>query len=170
MFSGERRLDMKTSIHNLKIGLYSMSFLIITLSNAQVTYEDELETVYLNDQIEEVVYTNNFSGFNKDLIATDEINFNIEIRKAKEDNSYLLFLSERSNLEIMTVAYLKTIRKGANRSTDPEAFASYLRDRLPELINQFRKDNNLEELYNISRKNTFNGKIDALPSVLSIDF
>ena len=157
---------MKIFIHIKKIGLLGLLLLFGLTINAQVIYEDQLETVYLNDQSEEVVYTNNFSSFNDELISKDEINFRLEILQAKEDNSYLLFLSERSNLEIFTAAYLKTIRKGANRSTDAESFAEFLRDHLPELINQFKKDNNLEKLYLISRKNTFNGKIDALPPVL----
>ncbi len=157
---------MKTSTHNIRLILVSILFLTFSVSNAQIVYEDQLETVYLNDQLEEVVYTNYFSSFNDDLIAAKDINFRIEIQKAKDDHSYLLFLSERSNLEILTAAYLKTIHKGANRSSDAEAFEAFLKDRLPELIHQFRKDNTLEKLYNISRKNTFNGKIDALPPVL----
>ncbi|WP_271785058.1 hypothetical protein [Aquimarina algiphila] len=157
---------MKTSIHTIKIALFSILFLSASVSNAQIIYEDELETVYLSKNAEEVVYTNNFSNFNGRLIATNQINFRIEIQKAKQDKDYLLFLSERSNLEILASAYLKTIRKGANRSSDAEAFAKFLNDRLPELMHQFKKDNNLEELYMYSRKNTFNGKIDALPSVL----
>ncbi len=153
---------MKTFTHHFNT--YLIGFLLLTffVGTAQV----ELETVYLNNYVEEEVYTNNFSSFNNDLIAEDVINFRIEIKKAKEDNSSLLFLSERNNLEILTASYLKTIRKGANRSIDAEAFANFLRERLPELINQFKKDNNLEELYSISRKNTFNGKISALPVVL----
>ncbi len=153
---------MKNSTHNIKISILGLLLLISSISYAQV----ELETVYLNSNAEEVVYTNNFSNFNDELIAEDIISFRVEIKKAKGDNSHLLFLSERSNLEILTASYLKTIRKGANRSTDAEAFVNFLREKLPELIHQFKKDNNLEELYIISRKNTFNGKIDALPSVL----
>ncbi|MEW7291027.1 hypothetical protein [Aquimarina sp. 2304DJ70-9] len=153
---------MKNFTHYIKITFLGILFLTFSISNAQV----ELDTVYLNGYTEEEVYTNNFSSFNNELIAEDVINFRIEIKKAKEDNSYLLFLSERNTLEVLTEAYLKTIRKGANRSSDAEAFVNFLRERLPELINQFRKDNNLEELYIISRKNTFNGKIDALPVVL----
>ncbi len=157
---------MKAYSQHIRLTILSILFLVFSFGNAQVTYEDELETVYLNNQAEEVVYTNNFSSYNKGLIANNDINFRVKIKEAKQDNEYLLFLSERSNLEILSISYLKTIRKGANRSTDPEAFADFLKKKLPELINQFRKDNNLEELYIISRKNTFNGKIDALPSVL----
>ncbi len=161
---------MQTLISSIKLILLGLIFLTTSISTSQVIYEDQLETVYLNHKGEEVVYTNNFSRFNDSLISGDEINFRIEIRKAKKDNSYLLFLSERSNLELPRAGYLKTIRKGANKSTNVKAFESYLNEKLPELINQFRKDNNLEELYITSRKNTFNGKIDSLPSVLSIDF
>ncbi len=157
---------MKNSIQHIRFVITTLLVMTITISSAQVTYEDELETVYLNDQKEEVVYTNDFSNYNKEIIAKNEIHFVSAIRDAKQNNDYLLFLSERSNLEILNIAYLKTLRKGANRSVDVEAFADFLRDRLPELIQQFQKDKNLEQLYIISRKNTFNGKIDALPSVL----
>jgi len=161
---------MKNLIIKIKLGLLSILFLAFAVSNAQTRYEEELETVYLNDNLEEVVYTNNFSNYNKNLISSDEIDFRKQIKKAKLEGRFLLFLSERSNLEILTAGYLKTIRKGANRSRDAEAFAAFLRDKLPELKHQFKKDNNLQQLYSVSRKSTFNGKIDDLPSVLSIDF
>ncbi len=161
---------MKKVMNSTKLLLLGILFLTTSISTSQVVYKDQLETVYLNHKGEEVVYTNNFSSFNDSLISSDEINFRIEIRKAKEENSYLLFLSEITNMEVPKAGYLKTIRKGANRSTNVKAFENYLNEKLPELINQFRKDNNLEALYITSRKNTFNGKIDSLPSVLSIDF
>lgn len=158
---------MKNSLlqHSKHI-IFGIFILTSYLGTAQVTYEDQLETVYLNKQSEEVVYTNDFSNFNKRLLSKSEIDFRVEIKNAKENDEYLLFLSERSNLELLNVSYLKTVRKGANRSTDAEDFAQFLREKLPELTHQFKKDNNIEELYIISRKNTFNGKIDALPSVL----
>ncbi|MBQ4822243.1 hypothetical protein [Aquimarina sp. MMG016] len=157
---------MKTSIHNIKTSVLSLLLFSFLITNAQVIYEDQLETVYLNNQTEEVVYTNNFSDFNSELIEKEYINFRIEIKKAKENPEVLLFLSERSNLEILSIVYLKTIRKGANLSSDVQSFKDFLNENLPELLHQFKKDNNLEELYFLTRKNTFNGKIDALPSVL----
>ncbi|WP_128755307.1 hypothetical protein [Aquimarina sediminis] len=157
---------MKNLIRTTKITMFGLIFLITALVKAQIIYKDQLETIYLDKNAEEVVYTNNFSDFNSDLISANTINFKTEIKRVKENNSYLLFLSERSNLEISTTTYLKIIRKGANRSADNKTFKLFLKHNLPELINQFNKDNNLEELYIISRKNTFNGKIDALPSVL----
>lgn len=157
---------MKTSIRTAKIGIFSILFLSFSISNAQIIYEDQLETVYLNKNTEEIVYTNSFSNFNSSLIAKNEIDFKNQIQQAKQNNDHLLFLSERSNLQILTATYLKTIRKGANQSNDSKSFKVFLNKKLPELIHQFKKDNNLEELYIISRKNTFNGKIDALPGVL----
>ncbi|EZH72966.1 hypothetical protein ATO12_18270 [Aquimarina atlantica] len=157
---------MKTSIRTAKTAIFSILFLSLSISNAQIIYEDQLETVYLNKNAEEVVYTNSFSSFNSNLIAKNEISFKNQIRKANQNNDHLLFLSERSNLQILTATYLKTIRRGANQSNDSKSFKVFLNKKLPELIHQFKKDNNLEELYIISRKNTFNGKIDALPGVL----
>lgn len=163
---GQSILNMKTSIRTAKTAIFGILFLSLSISNAQIVYEDQLETVYLNKNAEEVVYTNSFSSFNSNLIAINEISFKNQIQKANQNNDYLLFLSERSNLQILTSTYLKTIRRGANQSIDYKSFKAFLKKKLPELTHQFRKDNNIEELYIISRKNTFNGKIDALPSVL----
>jgi len=161
---------MKASINFIKLIGPGILFLSFYIGGAQIEYKDRLETVYLNDQLEEMVYTNNFSKFNDSLITSNVINFKRQIRRAKKHNDHLLFLSERSNLELLTAGYLKTIRKGANRSSDSRDFENYIRERLPELINQFRKDNNLEKLYITSRKNTFNGMLDSLPKILSIDY
>jgi len=154
----------------IKIAFTGIIFLSYYFSNAQIEYKDRLETVYLNDRVEEKVYTNSFSRFNDTLAALNDMHFRKQIRNAKKNNDQLLFFSEKTNLELLTSSYLKTIRKGANRSQDPEAFANFIREQLPELINQFRKDNNLEKLYISSRKNTFNGILDSLPKILSIDY
>ncbi|RKN03534.1 hypothetical protein D7036_13570, partial [Aquimarina sp. BL5] len=100
------------------------------------------------------------------LIASNQINFKKEIKISKGKNNSLLFASNKNNVELMTASYLKTIRKAANRSRDTEEFQTFLINNLPQLSRQFTIDNNLKELYFISRKDTFNGKIDALPSVL----
>lgn len=160
------QIAMNTIAVNYKIKLLGVLFLSIYISNAQVIYQDQLETVYLNDQIEEVVYRNDFSNFNNQLVGMKKINFRSEIKKAKESQHQLFFLSERSTLEIWTESYLKTIRKGANRNTDSQSFKRFLQNRIPELMYQLEKDNNIEELYFLTRKNTFNGKINALPSVI----
>ncbi|TPN81671.1 hypothetical protein [Aquimarina algicola] len=158
---------MKTLTHNIRFILASMLFMTFVISNAQVTYQDQLEAVYLKKESKkEVVYTNNFSNFNNNLIASNKIDFRSEIVKAKKTNQYLLFLSDRNNLEILELKYLKTLRKGANRSSSVQSFEVFIQNNLPQLSIQFEKDNNLKQLYTVVRKDTFNGKIDALPGVL----
>lgn len=157
---------MKTTNQHIKIFFSSVLFLLFFISNAQTMYEDQLETVYLNQQDEEVVYTNDFSYYNDHLIRTGITSFRVIIKNAKDNNDQLLFLSERSNLQILKALYLKTIRKAANKSADSQTFKQVLQTQLPELMHQLEKDSNIEELYFLTRKNTFNGKIDALPSVL----
>ena len=157
---------MKTLSHNVTQVLLLLFFLTPLISTAQILFEDRLATIYLDHTVKEVVYTNNFSSYNEHLIEADELNFRIEVRQAKKNSRYLLFISERNTLEVLATTYLKILRKGANRSNDAEAFKVFLHERLPALIYQFRKDNNLEILYQISRKHTLNGKIDALPPVL----
>ncbi|WP_108867087.1 hypothetical protein [Aquimarina aquimarini] len=157
---------MKNLLHPLKAIIIGLSFFIYTTNKAQVTYENQLETIYLNNYTEEMTYANNFSALNNGLIAMGKVNFGSEIKKAKKNKSNLVFLSKRNNIQIHTYNYLKIIRKGANKSTDSKVFIHFVYEKFPELINQFKKDNNLKELYFISRKNTFNGKIDALPFIL----
>ncbi len=158
---------MKTLTHNIRFILASMLFMTFVISNAQVTYQDQLEAVYLKKESKkEVVYTNNFSNFNNNLIASNKIDFRSEIVKSKKTNQYLLFLSDRNNLEILELKYLKTLRKGANRSSSVQSFEVFIQNNLPQLSIQFEKDNNLKQLYTVVRKDTFNGKIDALPGVL----
>ncbi|MBW1297114.1 hypothetical protein [Aquimarina litoralis] len=128
-------------------------------------YKSQLETIYLKNT-KEIVYTNTFSEYNHDLIASNEIKFKKEIKKLKGKNNLLHFDSNKENVVLEKASYLKIIRKAANRSRNEETFETFLRNNLPQLSNQLSKDNNLKELYIISRKDTFNGKIDALPSVL----
>lgn len=128
-------------------------------------YKSQLETVYLQNA-KEIIYKNTFSQYNNDLIALNEIKFKKEIKNLKGKNSLLFFDSSKEKIVLEKASYLKIIRKAANRSKNKDSFEAFLRNNLPQLSNQLSQDNNLEELYFISRKNTFNGKIDALPSVL----
>ncbi|AXT50948.1 hypothetical protein D1818_08965 [Aquimarina sp. BL5] len=157
---------MKTLHKNITATLTFAFFITVFSGHSQEKmYNTQLETVYLKNT-KEVVYKNTFSNYNESLIASNQINFKKEIKISKGKNNSLLFASNKNNVELMTASYLKTIRKAANRSRDTEEFQTFLINNLPQLSRQFTIDNNLKELYFISRKDTFNGKIDALPSVL----
>ena len=146
----------------------SITLTLIFTNNikGQDLYQDELETVYLTKSDKEIVYTNDFLVYNDILINQEELKFAKEIKKAKSKNNTLLFLSHLSNLELAEDEYLKIIRRSANRSKTSEEFEKFLKEEIPELKNQIQGDKILNYLYIISRRNTFNGKIDALPSVL----
>ncbi|MHA7059957.1 hypothetical protein ACWGOQ_0022210 [Aquimarina sp. M1] len=128
-------------------------------------YKTQLEPVYLKNTID-VVYKNTFSDYNTNLIALKKINFKKEIKSLNKANNTLLFVSNKNSIKLIAASYLKIIRKAANRSRNPEDFQAFLTNNLPQLSLLFSTDNNLDELYYISRKDTFNGKIDALPSIL----
>ncbi len=164
--SCKKHFIMKTLRNHISI-VITLFFFAISFSGhtQEKTYKTQLETVYLKNT-KEVVYKNTFSNYNENLIALNEIKFKKEIKNSKGENTFLSFSSNKNNVELITSSYLKIIRKAANRSKSPEAFQAFLMNNLPQLSNQFANDNNLEELYFISRKNTFNGRIDALPSVL----
>ncbi|KAA1247159.1 hypothetical protein [Aquimarina sp. RZ0] len=152
--------------HNIRITTLFVFLFVFFLGYTQgKVYKSQLETVYLNDT-KEIVYKNTFSNYNQSLIASKKIDFRKEIKIAKKENEYLLFSSNKSTIKLIIPSYLVTIRKAANRSTNPKAFEIFLKNNLPQLGHQFILDNNLEELYFISRKDTFNGKINALPSFL----
>ena len=148
------------------IALTTLTQIFINNINGQDLYEDELETVYLTKFDKEIVYTNNFLAYNDMLVKQEKLKFAKEIKKAKLKNNSLLFLSQLSNLELAEDKYIKIIRRSANRSKTSHEFEKFLINEIPELKNQIHEDKNLNYLFIISRKNTFNGKIDALPSVL----
>ncbi|WP_103866302.1 hypothetical protein [Aquimarina sp. I32.4] len=75
---------MKNLLHPFKTIIIGLSFFIYTTNKAQVTYENQLETIYLNNYTEEVTYANNFSALNNVLITKGEVNFRSEIKKAKK--------------------------------------------------------------------------------------
>lgn len=155
---------MKTCSHPF----FTAILLLISFSYsfAQVDmYKSQLETVYLQNA-KEIIYKNTFSQYNNDLIALNEIKFKKELKKLKGKSNLLFFDSNKEKIVLEKASYLKIIRKAANRSKNKDSFKVFLQNNLPQLSNQMSQDNNLEELYSISRKNTFNGKIDALPSVL----
>lgn len=149
--------------------LSTVSILALTFSGdimGQDLYQDELKTVYLTKPREEIVYRNDFLFYNDILVSKKEIKFSREIKRAKLDDNSLLFLSQLSNLELAEGEYLKIIRRSANRSKTSQEFEKFLKEEIPQLKNQIQRSESIEYLYIISRKSTFNGKIDALPSIL----
>lgn len=159
-----KRTSMKTFYNSFFTAIFSLISVSFSYSQEDM-YKSQLETVYLQNT-KETIYKNTFSQYNNDLIALNEIKFKKEIKNLKGKSSLLFFDSNKEKIVLEKASYLKIIRKAANRSKNKDSFETFLRNNLPQLSNQLSQDNNLEQLYFISRKNTFNGKIDALPSVL----
>lgn len=159
---------MKTSKYYSTI-LSTLIFLMITFfGQAQIKlHETQLETVYLTKTNEkEIVYKNTFTGYHRNLINADKINFRKEIKIAKKNNNSLQFTSNKRDIELKLSSYLKIIRKAANQSKNVESFQLLLNDLLLQLESHFYINEDLDELYAVTRKSTFNGKINTLPGVL----
>ncbi len=153
-------------MNTIKLIFLSALLSLVFVTNAQdKLYESQLETVYLKNS-KEVIYTNTFNDFNQHMILLEKINFRKEIKLLKGKNNSLSFISNKRKVSVPSSSYLKIIRKGANRSKNVQAFQIFLTDKFPYLGINLSEDKHLKELYFISRKDTFNGKIDALPSVL----
>jgi len=150
------------------LSLY-LSILIVTLSSFSLahaqTYSDTLETVLLNSTKEETVLENTFESYHNELIALANIKFRKEILKAKEEGHELIFVTNQRAITIPKTNYLKTLRKGANRSEDVKSFRLFLQERLPALRRHIKNDPSIVPLYEVSRKATFNGRLDAIPIV-----
>jgi intergrase/recombinase len=88
------------------------------------------------------------------------------LKDARRSQDTLELVSNKTKLQISQEEYLKTIRKAANRSNDSTEFISRIVSEFPELKKSIIVNQSFEQLYEIIRPDTFNGRLDALPDVL----
>jgi len=143
----------------------SIAFIIavITVGVAQESSQT-LETVYLKRQSSEIV-VNDFSEIHQTISLETDRSFR-ELLKAADRDGQLSFQDEDHKFIIAERTYLKGLRRSVNNSADASAFVVDLQKRFPEIKALLAKDSNLEAIYNVSRPSSFNGKLDALPSIL----
>ncbi len=147
---------------------FTIIFAIIfsfTFAAAQ-TYNDNLDAVYLNSGLSEEVEINDFLSENDKILRTPHFNIRLAIKQAKQEESIIYYESNLHSLQLEKVTYFKLLRKAANRSEDVTSFYDQFTSYFPELQNTLLLGDSLSELYKTVRKDTFNGRLDALPSVL----
>lgn len=153
------------TIYNHKIVLVSLFMLMaFTTSAPAQNYIEALDAVWITNTTtqytEELVILTN-----EQILSQDKFKLNKEIRQAEKDldnqNSVNKGVSELSRYE-----YLKTLRRAANRTDNEADFKEMVMDALPVLQPIFSNLDHMDHLYDAVRKDTFNGRLEALPSVL----
>ena len=137
----------------LVIALINLS----SLYAQQYQFKDSLEIVYLNSKESP---SNTVFEQEMDLILQKE-NYNIrkEIRSLRKSN-------DSDSRDAGRLVYLKNLKRTANRTDNPEKFEQRVYEFVPELDQDFINQVKLNLIYEIIRRDTFNGRLDALPSVL----
>jgi len=129
------------------------------------TYKQMLEPVWITNTstqlTEDVVITTN-----EQILNENTFKLNREIRVARKNlNEHELIKSDHV-VELSRYQYLITLKRAANRSNNQNEFKSFLLDTLPVLEPVFEDIDQVDDLYAAIRKDTFNGRLEALPSVL----
>ncbi|AGC75616.1 hypothetical protein LX97_00308 [Nonlabens dokdonensis] len=131
-------------------------------STSQV-FIGKLEEIYVGY---EQVVKNDFDSINSNISNSENFKFKKALKDARRSQDTLELVSNKTKLQISQEEYLKTIRKAANRSNDSTEFISRIVSEFPELKKSIIVNQSFEQLYEIIRPDTFNGRLDALPDVL----
>jgi hypothetical protein len=140
--------------------------LFFSISLSAQTYSSDLETVYLNSGLAVEVEVDEFASENMMILDQEEFNIRKEIRKERGEHNFISFKSNLDQLHVERLDYLVLLRKAANRSENSSAFGEYLINSLPQLENSLIHLSELDRLYLAVRRDTFNGRLEALPFVL----
>jgi predicted nucleotide-binding protein (sugar kinase/HSP70/actin superfamily) len=131
-------------------------------STSQV-FIGELEEVHVGY---EQFVKNDFDSINNNINNNKNFKFKKALKDARRSQDTLELVGNKTTLQISQEEYLKTIRKAANRSNDSTEFISKIVSEFPELKKTIIANQSFDQLYDIVRPNTFNGRLDALPDVL----
>jgi hypothetical protein len=141
---------------------------MILVSSASLhaqTYGQTLETVWISDATSQKTLEM-VSVTNQHILSKDAFKLNKEIRKAKQHVRDNNVIEDRKRNELTTYRYLKTLKQAANRADNEVEFKNLIIDELPALESVFLDFDQVDDLYATIRKDTFNGRLEALPSVL----
>ena len=123
---------------------------------------EQLQTVYLHKAIA-IDEVDDFLAFNETL--TSETSFKDILKSTKDDR--ILYLNTQDMAFLINERdYVKTLRKSVNRSKTYDDFKNIFANEIPQLLHLIEKESSLQLLYKNTRDNTFNGRLDNLPSVL----
>ena len=137
----------------LVIALINLS----SLYPQQYQFKDSLEIVFLNSK-----KSPSYAVFEKEMdsiLQKENYNIRKEIRSLRKSN-------DSDSQDAGRLVYLKNLKRTANRTDSPEKFEQRVYEFVPELDQDFINQVKLNLIYEIIRKDTFNGRLDALPSVL----
>ncbi|MGB3591567.1 MAG: hypothetical protein WBA16_07765 [Nonlabens sp.] len=143
----------------------TLILLLVNTAYSQV-YEDSLEEIYINSGLYEEVDRDDFRSLNENLLEMADFNIREALRESKRKNELVIFRSNLNEIRLSRREYLTILRKAANRSSNDTEFVNYLLKALPELSNRIRNYRSNSSLYRIVRKDTFNGRLEALPTLL----
>lgn len=154
------------TIYNHLIFLWMLVWsLLVSISTHAQTYEQTLETVWItNTTTQKTLET--VSVTNQHIRSNDAFKLNKAIRKAKRLLTDSNAIKNRQQSDLTVYRYLKTLKQAANRAVNEAEFRSLIMDELPALEPVFTDFDQVEDLYTAIRKDTFNGRLEALPSVL----
>ena len=93
------------------------------------------------------------------ILQKENYNIRKEIRSLRKSN-------DSDSRDAGRLVYLKNLKRTANRTDNPEKFEQRVYEFVPELDQDFINQVKLNLIYEIIRRDTFNGRLDALPSVL----
>ena len=139
--------------------LYPMVIFLTSLSMIQAQnyeFRDSLEIVFLD--LKEPDKSSIYELELNSILKTENYNVRNAIRSLRPSRGDV-FENERLD-------YLRKLKRAANRNMDSDGFKHHVFRTIPELEQNFINDIKLYLIYEIIRKDTFNGRIDALPSVL----
>ncbi len=132
-------------------------FSITTVHAQEYQFQDDLEIIYLSSESsgDSNIFVNEIDS----ILQKKDYNIRKEISVLRSSIGVGKWTEERLH-------YLKRLKRAANYTDTAESFENRIFEYNPELKPDFINRVKLNMVYEIIRKDTFNGRLDALPSVL----
>lgn len=125
--------------------------------HAQIQESFDEQKLFINKSTGNVI--NTFESYNQKIIGDDRFRFRKAIRKARQENFILEYISDNERILISKLDYLKMLKRTINHSGSAEVFIEKMQEFFPSKNNQVLQGINLEVLYDQGRKLTLNGFI-----------
>lgn len=128
-------------------------------------FVDTLSPVYLTSAKNLSQTASPIDVVNDQLIKT-QVTIKQSLKNARKKPQDVIILSKTSLSIIDKASYLKALKKAANKSEDVTAFVNEISIQFPALNDALRSYSKIKDLYYSKRRQTFNGKLDTLPTSL----
>ncbi|ARN79028.1 hypothetical protein BST97_14095 [Nonlabens spongiae] len=133
-------------------------FISLQSASAQIfQYKDSLDIIVLDrtNKYEESIYQQEINV----ILMSDDYNIRREIKDARRNSTLNSFTLERLN-------YLRNLRRAANYNDNALDFRNRVLSDTPHLEQSLINNIKLYLIYDKIRKDTFHGRLNALPSIL----